>query len=161
MSQQEVFPPLVSIKKQANPTFQRIWISEACRCHTNAPTPTHFCVLTASLRPTHTGTLEGCCSSEYAYSPTIAQLKRVYTQLALASYWKSLWVKSHVFLRHSPSEYAALYTAYVICASDNIFLVGKRSRIPEERCLGGTHKMMAVRAPSMPSSRARAVDTSR
>ena len=69
----------------------------------------------------------------------------VCTEIALAKYWESLGVKPNVVIGHSLGEYAALYIAGVLSASDTIFLVGQRARLLEKNCQIGSHKMLAVR----------------
>jgi acyl transferase domain-containing protein len=48
---------------------------------------------------------------------------------------------------HSLGEYAALYAAGVLTASDTILIVGSRALLVEKHCTPGTHTMLAVRAP--------------
>lgn len=90
--------------------------------------------------------VDGSHDKDYAHSPTVTQLALVCTEIALARYWESLGVKPDVVVGHSLGEYAALYVAGVLSASDAIFLVGHRAVLLQKHCKAGSHKMLAVRA---------------
>ncbi|KAL4780401.1 hypothetical protein BJX76DRAFT_351026 [Aspergillus varians] len=96
--------------------------------------------------PSFLPAIDGSFPREHEHSPVITQLALLCTEMALAKYWISLGVVPSVVVGHSLGEYAALYTADVISASDAIFLVGQRARMLEQTCQSGSHKMVAVRA---------------
>lgn len=96
--------------------------------------------------PSFIPAIDGSFAKDRGHSPVITQLAQVCTQIALTKYWCSLGVKPTVVVGHSLGEYAALYAAGVLSASDAIFLVGQRARLLERKCRAGSHKMMAVRA---------------
>ena len=79
--------------------------------------------------------------------PMVSQVGAVCIQMALAQLWMSVGVFPSTVIGHSLGEYAALYTAGVVSASDAIFLAGSRARLLEARCSAGTHSMLAVKAP--------------
>ncbi|KAL8700830.1 MAG: hypothetical protein Q9224_000778 [Gallowayella concinna] len=79
-------------------------------------------------------------------SSVIVQLGSVCVQMALARLWISWGIVPAVVLGHSLGEYAALNVSGVLCASDTIYLVGKRAYELEQRCTPGTHTMLAVAA---------------
>ncbi|KAG8532386.1 Type I Iterative PKS [Bacidia gigantensis] len=77
------------------------------------------------------------------------QYKDSYT--TFVSRWHSaayglLWgIKPEIVIGHSLGEYAALNAAGVLSANDVIFLIGRRAQLLEEKCLPGTHSMLAVK----------------
>ena len=96
--------------------------------------------------PSFISAIDGSHPRDYQHSPLITQLALVCTEIAVAKYWDSLGVKPSVVIGHSLGEYAALYIAGILSASDTIYLVGQRARILEQKCKVGSHKMVAVRA---------------
>ncbi|PHH81486.1 hypothetical protein CDD82_676 [Ophiocordyceps australis] len=96
--------------------------------------------------PSFIPALDGSHAKDHAHSPVVTQLALVCTQMALAKYWASLGVKPDVVIGHSLGEYAAMYVAGVVSASDTIFMVGRRAQMLSDRCQMGSHTMMAVRA---------------
>ncbi|GAB1201703.1 hypothetical protein APSETT445_000290 [Aspergillus pseudonomiae] len=46
----------------------------------------------------------------------------------------------------SLGDYAALYAAGVLSASDSLFLAGRRAELPERKCEMDIHAMLAIRA---------------
>nr|P9WET5.1 RecName: Full=Non-reducing polyketide synthase Preu4; Short=NR-PKS Preu4 [Preussia isomera]UNY67716.1 polyketide synthase Preu4 [Preussia isomera] len=80
--------------------------------------------------------------------PVVAHLAVTCVQMALAHIWR-LWVgEPSCVTGHSLGEYAALYTAGVLSASDTIYLVGSRARLLTKHCNKLTHGMLAVKAPA-------------
>ncbi|KAH8810943.1 putative polyketide synthase [Xylogone sp. PMI_703] len=96
--------------------------------------------------PSFIPALDGSYPKDHTHSPIISQLVLACTEIALAKYWSSLGVKPDIVLGHSLGEYAAMYVAGVVTASDTIFMAGRRAQMLEERCKIGSHTMMAVRA---------------
>jgi acyl transferase domain-containing protein len=92
------------------------------------------------------GALDGSNDKTYEHSPVVTQLALVCTEMALASYWSSLGIEPDIVIGHSLGEYAAMYVAGVITASDAIYMVGKRAELLQKRCEIGSHTMVAVRA---------------
>lgn len=79
-------------------------------------------------------------------SPLITQLGTTCFQIALNNYWMSLGVKPAFVLGHSLGDYAAMYAAGILTASDTIYLCGSRARLLTEKCQNGTHSMLAAKA---------------
>ncbi|RMZ74762.1 hypothetical protein DV737_g5762, partial [Chaetothyriales sp. CBS 132003] len=90
--------------------------------------------------------LDGSFPHDHAHTPVVTQLALVCSEMALSKYWASLGVKPDIVMGHSLGEYAAMYVAGVLSASDAIYLVGKRAQLLEQKCTPGSHQMMAVRA---------------
>ncbi|KAK3627685.1 Non-reducing polyketide synthase PKS8-1 [Elasticomyces elasticus] len=90
--------------------------------------------------------VDGSHEKDHSHAPVVTQLVLVCTEMALVKYWSSLEIKPDLVYGHSLGEYAALFTAGVLSASDAIFLVGRRASLLQERCKIGSHTMMAVRA---------------
>ncbi|KAF7552262.1 hypothetical protein G7Z17_g4428 [Cylindrodendrum hubeiense] len=70
--------------------------------------------------------------AEDATNPVITQLAITCTQMALSRLWVSWGVKPSLTIGHSLGEYAALFAADVLSASDVIFLVGTRAKLLTE-----------------------------
>ncbi|PTU25285.1 hypothetical protein P175DRAFT_0521075 [Aspergillus ochraceoroseus IBT 24754] len=81
-----------------------------------------------------------------ATPPLIAQLVTVCVQIALCRLWNILGVTPRAVIGASLGEYAALYAAGVLSASDAIFLVGQRARLLQELCTMNSHSMLAIQA---------------
>ncbi|KAI2613400.1 putative polyketide synthase [Hypoxylon sp. NC1633] len=96
--------------------------------------------------PSFIPAVDGSHPQDHTHSPVVTQLALVCTEIALADYWASLGVRPDVVIGHSLGEYAAMYVAGVLSASDTVFLVGQRASMLETRCQVGSHKMLAVRA---------------
>ncbi|KAH7016778.1 polyketide synthase [Ilyonectria destructans] len=79
--------------------------------------------------------------------PVVTQLAMACTQMALCRLWISWGVKPGLTIGHSLGEYAALFAADALSASDTIFLVGTRAKLLNKHCTPGTHSMLAVKAP--------------
>ncbi|KAH4055428.1 hypothetical protein HBH92_078380 [Parastagonospora nodorum] len=80
--------------------------------------------------------------------PVASHLAITCVQMALTHMWKALAGEPSCVIGHSLGEYAALYTARVLSASDTIFLVGGRAQLLVKHCSKGTHAMLAVKAPT-------------
>ena len=78
-------------------------------------------------------------------SPVIIQLGIACIEISLHRVWEAWGIKPTVVLGHSLGEYAALYVAGVISASDMVFLVGRRAQLLEQHCTAFTHGMLAVK----------------
>ncbi|KAL8725152.1 MAG: hypothetical protein Q9166_007527 [cf. Caloplaca sp. 2 TL-2023] len=77
----------------------------------------------------------------------VLQLAVVCVQMALSHLW-TLWVgEPSSVIGHSLGEYAALYAAGVLSASNTIHLVGSRAQLIDKYCTKSTHSMLAVKAP--------------
>ncbi|KAL5045376.1 hypothetical protein BDW71DRAFT_215228 [Aspergillus fruticulosus] len=96
--------------------------------------------------PSFVPVIDGSHETNYQHSQVQTQLALVCTEIALAKYWDTLGVKPDVVIGHSLGEYAAMYVAGVLSASDAVFLVGQRAALLEKKCQAGDHKMVAVRA---------------
>ncbi|KAL8653253.1 MAG: hypothetical protein Q9210_002207 [Variospora velana] len=79
--------------------------------------------------------------------PVVALLAIACVQMALLELW-TLWVgQPSSVIGHSLGEYAALYAADVLSASDTIYLVGSRAQLLSKYCSKATHSMLAIKAP--------------
>jgi noranthrone synthase len=81
-----------------------------------------------------------------ALLPVTVQLAVTCLQIALFDLLVSFGVTGNSVMGHSLGEYAALYAAGVLSASDTIWLVGQRATLLQDRCQRGTHAMLAVKA---------------
>ncbi|GFF28250.1 conidial yellow pigment biosynthesis polyketide synthase [Aspergillus udagawae] len=79
-------------------------------------------------------------------SALVTQLATVCVQIALCRFWRTLGVKPAVVVGASLGEYAALYAAGALSASDVIFLVGQRALLMQTLCTANSHGMLAVQA---------------
>ncbi|CAF9907651.1 MAG: hypothetical protein HETSPECPRED_007202 [Heterodermia speciosa] len=79
-------------------------------------------------------------------SPVAVQVGICSIQMALTALWASWGLKPAVVMGHSLGEYAALNAAGVLSTSDTIYLVGERAKLLEEKCLAGSHAMIATKA---------------
>ncbi|PQE06757.1 polyketide synthase protein [Rutstroemia sp. NJR-2017a BBW] len=79
--------------------------------------------------------------------PVLTHLAHSCIQMALYRLWKSWGVQPALVIGHSLGEYAALYSAGVLTASDAIYLVGSRAKLLSKYCLKGTHTMLHIKAP--------------
>ncbi|KAF4982434.1 hypothetical protein FZEAL_1952 [Fusarium zealandicum] len=80
------------------------------------------------------------------HDPVVTQLAITCLQMALTKLWVSWGVRPSMVIGHSLGEYAALFAADVLSASDTIFLVGTRARLLTQHCKPGTHSMLAAKA---------------
>ncbi|KAB8261298.1 hypothetical protein BDV32DRAFT_148564 [Aspergillus pseudonomiae] len=85
-------------------------------------------------------------SDPFETSPFMAQLVTVCVQIALCRLWRSLRVVPNVVIGASLGEYAALYAAGTLSASDAIYLVGQRAWLMQDLCTINSHSMLAVKA---------------
>ncbi|ORY07765.1 hypothetical protein BCR34DRAFT_603760 [Clohesyomyces aquaticus] len=93
-----------------------------------------------SIQPLIDGSIEDVDS----ISPVVAMLGTTCMQMALTRLWASFGVTPSAVIGHSLGEYAALFAAGVLSASDTIYLTGKRAQLLITRCSIGTHSMLAV-----------------
>ena len=77
----------------------------------------------------------------------IAHLALSCVQMALFRLWVSWEVLPSSTVGHSLGEYAALFAAGVLTASDTIYLVGTRAQLLSSQCTKGSHSMLAIKAP--------------
>ncbi|KAH8726149.1 putative polyketide synthase [Phaeosphaeriaceae sp. PMI808] len=96
--------------------------------------------------PSFLPAINGSFPRDHEFPPVVTHVAHTCIQIALAKYWETLGVKPEVVMGHSLGEYAALYVAGVLSASDAIFLVGSRARLVEALCVSGSYQMMAVKA---------------
>jgi iron transport multicopper oxidase len=73
-----------------------------------------------------------------------SQLGQVALQMALFTLWSSWNIKPAAVIGHSLGEYAALFAAGVLSASDTLYLVGRRATLLQSLCASSTHGMLAV-----------------
>lgn len=90
--------------------------------------------------------VEGSSDKAEELSPLVVQLALVCVQIALAKLWNSWGIKPDVVIGHSLGEYAALNAAGILSVDDTIHLVGQRAKLLQEKCVAGTHAMLAVKA---------------
>jgi naphtho-gamma-pyrone polyketide synthase len=91
--------------------------------------------------------VDGSATDVDEVEPVIAHLALTCVQMALSRLWISWGVTPSSTIGHSLGEYAALYAAGVVTASDAIYLVGKRAQLLSKHCSKGTHAMLAIKAP--------------
>lgn len=96
--------------------------------------------------PSFVPALDGSFHQDHTHAPVVTQLALVCTEIALARYWILLGLQPSVVIGHSLGEYAAMHVAGVLSASDIIYLVGRRAQLLQDKCVIGSHKMMAVSA---------------
>ncbi|PHH92639.1 hypothetical protein CDD83_6409 [Cordyceps sp. RAO-2017] len=96
--------------------------------------------------PPFISVIDGSVASLEGVDICASNLALVCLQMALGRLWRSWGVRPSVTIGHSLGEYAALYSAGVISASDAIFLVGTRAQLLAKHCSPGTHAMLAVKA---------------
>ena len=90
--------------------------------------------------------VDGTASDTSAEDPVIAHLALTCIQMALSCLWISWGVAPRATIGHSLGEYAALYTADVLTASDAIYLVGTRAQLLTRKCSKDSQGMLAVKA---------------
>ncbi len=90
--------------------------------------------------------VDGSATNNEAEKPVFAHLALTCVQMALSRLWKSWGVTPIATIGHSLGEYAALYAAGVLMASDAIYLVGTRAQLLSEHCSKGSNIMLAVKA---------------
>lgn len=95
--------------------------------------------------PAFLGLVDGTLSDVQSLSPILVQLAVVCSEMALFELWTSWGIKAGAVMGHSLGEYAALFAAGVLSASDTIYLVGSRAQLLVEKCSAGTHAMLAVK----------------
>ncbi|MCJ1465252.1 hypothetical protein MMC07_003868 [Pseudocyphellaria aurata] len=90
--------------------------------------------------------VEGTSEKAEELSPLVVQLALVCVQIALVKLWNSWGIRPDVVIGHSLGEYAALNAAGVLSVDDTIYLVGQRAKLLQQKCVVGTHAMLAVKA---------------
>lgn len=88
--------------------------------------------------------VDGSITDMDLLSPVVLQVGQSCVQMALTRLWKSWGISPSAVVGHSLGEYAALNAAGVLSASDTIYLVGRRAQLLENKCIAGTHAMLAV-----------------
>ncbi|KAM7216845.1 hypothetical protein V8F06_007822 [Rhypophila decipiens] len=73
-------------------------------------------------------------------------LALVALQIALVDLYATWGVTPDVVLGHSIGEYAALYAAGILSATDALYLIGKRALLVQETCESDTHGMLSISA---------------
>ena len=91
--------------------------------------------------------VDGSAANVDEVEPVVAHLALTCVQMAFSRLWISWGVSPSSTIGHSLGEYAALYAAGVVTASDAIYLVGTRAQLLSEHCSKGTHAMLAIKAP--------------
>ncbi|KAL1961387.1 hypothetical protein VTO42DRAFT_115 [Malbranchea cinnamomea] len=71
-------------------------------------------------------------------------LALVSLEIALVDLWKNWGIQPDVVIGHSIGEYAALYAAGVLSASDALYLTGKRAQLIQDHCTPGSHAMLSI-----------------
>ena len=90
--------------------------------------------------------VDGSATNIEAVEPVVAHLALTCVQMALSRLWISWGVSPVATVGHSLGEFAALYAAGVLMASDTIYLVGTRAQLLSEHCVKGSNAMLAVKA---------------
>ncbi|KAJ5714630.1 polyketide synthase [Penicillium malachiteum] len=76
--------------------------------------------------------------------PVQSQVGQVALQMSLFTLWSSWNIRPSAVIGHSLGEYAALFAAGVLSASDTLYLVGRRATLLQNLCESSTHGMLAV-----------------
>lgn len=90
--------------------------------------------------------IDGSVSDLRTLRPLAVQLATACVQIALVELWASWGIKPSVVVGHSIGEYAALYAAGVLSASEVIHVIGSRAELMEKLCTTGSHGMLAVQS---------------
>lgn len=69
-------------------------------------------------------------------------------EIALADLWKTWGITPDLVIGHSIGEYAALYAAGVLSATDAMYIVGRRATLIQDNCKEGTHGMLSISGTS-------------
>ena len=96
--------------------------------------------------PSFVPVINGRATNVETEEPIIAQLALTCVQMALYRLWVSWGITPAATIGHSLGEYAALYAAGVLMASDTIYLVGTRAQLLSKHCIKGSNAMLAVKA---------------
>jgi naphtho-gamma-pyrone polyketide synthase len=91
--------------------------------------------------------VDGSATNIDEVEPVVAHLALTCVQMAFSRLWISWGVTPSSTIGHSLGEYAALYAAGFVTASDAIYLVGTRAQLLSKHCSKGTHAMLAIKAP--------------
>jgi acyl transferase domain-containing protein len=79
------------------------------------------------------------------FAPIVNHLSLVAIGIALVRLLDTLGIRPSAVLGASLGEYAALYAAGVLSASDALLLAGRRAILLQEKCAMDTHAMCAIR----------------
>ncbi|KAM3427380.1 hypothetical protein NHJ13734_009003 [Beauveria thailandica] len=90
--------------------------------------------------------IDGSVSSLEGVDTCMSHLALACLQMALSRLWNAWNIHPSMVIGHSLGEYAALFSAGVISASDAILLVGTRATLLARHCSPGTHGMLAIKA---------------
>ena len=90
--------------------------------------------------------VDGSTTNIEAEEPVVAHLALTCVQMALSRLWLSWGVSPVATIRHSLGEFAALYAADVLMASDTIYLIVIRAQLLSEHRIKGSNAMLAVKA---------------
>lgn len=96
--------------------------------------------------PGFVSVIDGTCEDFESVEPVISHVALTCLQMALCRLWISWGIKPSATTGHSLGEYAALYAAGVLTASQAIFLVGTRAKLLSTSCSKGTHAMLAIKS---------------
>ncbi|KAI9037691.1 uncharacterized protein KD926_000107 [Aspergillus affinis] len=79
-------------------------------------------------------------------SASIVQIHQalIALEIALVELWKTWGIVPDLVIGHSIGEYAALFAAGVLSATDVMYLVGKRATLVHKSCTEGTHGMLSI-----------------
>lgn len=97
--------------------------------------------------PSFLSLVDGSAPSLDGVDTCASHLALTCLQMALSRLWGSWNIRPSLVTGHSLGEYAALYCARVLSASDVIYLVGTRATLLAGKCRPGTHAMLAIKAP--------------
>jgi naphtho-gamma-pyrone polyketide synthase len=91
--------------------------------------------------------VDGTATSDDGNETIVAHLAVTCVQMALSRLWTLLGLTPAFTIGHSLGEYAALFAAGVLTASDVIYMVGCRAQLLSKHCQRHTHCMLAIKAP--------------
>jgi acyl transferase domain-containing protein len=107
----------------------------------------HYNHLAVSMGgPSFLPMIDGSAMADQDFAPSAVHVATTCMQMALTRLWESWGLQPALVIGHSLGEYAALNAAGVLSDTDTIFLVTQRAKLLEEKCVAGTHAMLAVNA---------------
>jgi naphtho-gamma-pyrone polyketide synthase len=89
--------------------------------------------------------IDGSAKTLDDFDVCATHLALVCLQMGLVQLWASWGVSPSLVVGHSLGEYAALFAAEVLSASEAIHLVGMRATLLQRKCTPHTHAMVAIK----------------
>ncbi|KAE8326987.1 hypothetical protein BDV39DRAFT_205400 [Aspergillus sergii] len=80
------------------------------------------------------------------FAPLVNHLTLVSVGISLVRLLQTVGIRPSITMGASLGDYAALYAAGVLSASDSLLLAGRRAELLQSKCEMDTHAMLAIRA---------------